>query len=79
MRWAGRGTEEMLYPYKILVGKREEKKPFGEPGVYWMIILKKFLKEDDVCLSDSSNSEEESVEVLLNKVMNLRVRLKCRI
>jgi hypothetical protein len=71
MRWAGHVArmDEMRNAYRILVVKREGKRPLGRPR----IILKRILGKSGLgCGLESSGSVKGPVATLVNTVMNLR-------
>jgi hypothetical protein len=49
MRWAG---HVYRYRYRLLVGKREEKRPLGRPRRRWMDNIKMYLLEIELSVVD---------------------------
>jgi hypothetical protein len=60
---------------RILVGKREEKRPLGRPKRGWVVNIKMDLREigwDGMCWIDLALTRDQW-SALVNTVMNLRV------
>jgi hypothetical protein len=78
VRWAGYVAciREMRNAYKILVGKLEEKRPFGRPRCRCEDNIRMDLREIDWEIVDWIHLDQDRDEwwwALLNTVMNLRV------
>jgi hypothetical protein len=77
MRWAGHVARlgEKQNAYRIVVGKREAKRPLGRPIRRWVDNIKMDLREigwDGVDWIDLAQDRDQW-RALVNTVMNLRV------
>jgi hypothetical protein len=77
MRWAGHVARigEARGTYSVLVGKPEGKRPMGRPRRRWEDNIKMDLQNVGCGGMDSIElaQDRESLRVLVNAVMNLRV------
>jgi hypothetical protein len=77
MRWAGHVARmgEKRNVYRLLVGKREGKRPLGRPRLRWIDNIKMDLLEIGLSVVDCIDLAQDrySWRALVNTVMNLRV------
>jgi hypothetical protein len=77
MRWAGHvaGKGEKRNAYRILVGKREGKRPLGRPRSRWVDNIKMDLRDTEWDGIDwiEVAQDREQWRALLDTVMSLRV------